>query len=197
MRPSAATRAGVLLRGGVALLLIWGAAASAVLLARSARPRTAEVVEFLRQHDVPRLSEDEREIAMTEAAARVNQLSYEQMRELRGTRALFAFYRPLSPTEKERFARLVMPVGLRKIIDASRQMPAEERSRFLEEAFFHAVVEFSAANPPIDPRVLEKIEHETLRNYIEDLSPEERRLLGPQPIEQLEGYLRATAGGRH
>lgn len=183
-----ATRTDAWLKATFAWVLIWTLAGGSVWLARSMKPTAAEVIAFLRQQDVATLPADHRELVMHDAASRLNRLGFAEMREVRQSRALFAFYRPLPPVEKERFCALIVPTGLRRIMDASLEVPADQRAAFLERALYFAVIDFSVAQPPIDPVALERIEREALRSYIADLSPAKRAEMAPQ-LEQLRSYL--------
>jgi hypothetical protein len=110
------------------------------------------------------------------------------MRSVRQSRAFFTFYRPLTPTEKERFAELVIPTGVRRIVEASRNIPRSERASFLENALYLAVIDLSTPNPQVDPDSLERIYRSAVNGYLQSLSPEEQSLMAQQ-IEQIRRCL--------
>ena len=188
MSPRASARRVAWAKAAIALALIWSLATGGILLARSMRLTAAAVISFLRQQEIANLPAPARDLVIREAASRINRLTFEEMREVQANRALFLFYRPLHPLEKERFAALIVPAGLRRILDASRAVPREERARFLEKALYLAVLDLSIAEPPIDPQALERIEKDALRIYIHDLSLAERLEMEPQ-LQQLHDYL--------
>jgi hypothetical protein len=175
-------------RSLIALALIWSIAAGVVVFLRSKKPTASEVIRLLRQQDVAKLPAGDRDKVLRDAARQLNRLSFYQMREVKESRALFAFYRPLTPTEKEQFAELIVPTGLRRILDASRDVPPNERAKFLRNALYYAVIDLSTANPPVDPKALERIEQAALRSYLNDLSAEERKAMEPQ-LKQIHEYL--------
>lgn len=186
MSPRASVKADAWTRALFALVLVWTLAGAAVFAARSMRPTAADVIGFLRQQDVARLAADDRDIVMRDAANRLNRLTFEQMREVRNNRALFLFYRPLSPAEKERFARMVLPTGLRRILDAGRAIAPGQRAAFLKEALYYAELDLAIAEPTIDPAILRGIERDALKNYLGDLRAEQRLELEPylQPLRE-------------
>jgi hypothetical protein len=175
-------------KAAIALVVIWTCVATGVSVARSSRITAAGVIRFLREQDVAKLPANTRELVIREAASRINRLTLDQMREVQASRALFLFYRPLHPLEKERFAAKIVPTGLRRILDATREVPRAERSAFLERAAYLAVLDFSIAEPPIDPAALERIEKDALRVYISELGLADRLELEPQ-LQQLHDYL--------
>jgi hypothetical protein len=175
-------------RAAVALMLIWAIATGSIFLARSMRPTASDVIAYLRQQDLTKISPEDRPRAIRDAASRLNRLEFEQIRQVQQNRALFLFYRPLSPPEKETFAALIVPTGLRRILDASLKLPRQQRAEFLERAVYHAVLDLTIAEPPIDPAALERIERDALRDYVEDLSLADRFELEPQ-LRQLRQYL--------
>ena len=175
-------------RATVVLVLIWALATGGILLARSMRPTASGVIAYLRQCASTKIPPEDRARVIREAASRLNRLDFEQIRDVQQNRALFLFYRPLSPQEKETFAALIVPTGLRRILDASLKLPRERRSEFLERAVYHAVLDLSIAEPSIDLGALERIERDALRDYVEDLSLADRFELEPQ-LKQLRQYL--------
>ena len=177
-------------KAAAALLIVWLFAAGGILVARSMRPTAEKVIALLRQWDLSTLTPDQREQAIEEAAASVNRLDLHQARQVQQNRAIFLFYRPLTPREKERFAELIVPTGLRRILDACLKLPREQRSAFLERAVYHAALDLTIAEPPIDPKALHHIERQALRAYVEDLSLAERFELEPQ-LKELQGYVQA------
>jgi hypothetical protein len=189
MSTGSSVKVDVLVRAGIALLLIWATAGGAVAILHSRRPHAESVIGFLRQQELARLESDDRERIIREAAERLNSLSFDEMRAVRQSRAFFTFYRPLRPSEKERFAELIVPTGLRRIVEASRALPRVERAGFLENALYLAVIDLSTPNPQIDPVALERIQRDALNGYLQSLTPAEQSLMQPQ-MEQIRGYLR-------
>ena len=191
MRARLRLRPDVCWKGIIALELIWVLAGAAVLLLRSARPDASKTIAFLRAQDVAALPAETRAKLIADAAARVNALTFEESRGLRESRALFHFYRVLTSREKEQFAALVIEPGLRRIVEASRDVPAAEREQFLGSALYHAVIDFSTAQPPIDPETLVRIEREAVESYAASLRPEERAALAPL-LDQLRKHVQPS-----
>jgi hypothetical protein len=189
MSNSSSVRTAVFGRAAVAVVFIWTTAVGAVALLRSTRSNAENVIAFLRQQNLTKLDASGRERVIRDAASRLNSLTFDEIRSVRQNRALFTFYRPLSPKEKERFAELVVPTGLRRIVEASRKVRRSERAGFLENALYLAVIELSTPNPQIDPDALERIERDAVSGYLQSLTPEEKSLMEPQ-VEQIRRYLR-------
>lgn len=186
MRAHASARADVVVKAAFALALIWTLAGAGVMAARSARPTVASTIAFLRAHRVETLAPDERAEAMRGAASRLNQLNYAQLREVRNSRALFIFYRPLLPVEKERFAAMTVPTELRRLLDASRHVPAERHAAFLGQGLYVAGVDLTIAEPPLDPAVVHRIVRDALTGYFAGLDAGAKLELEPQVRQMRE-----------
>jgi len=173
-------REDVWLRAALALVSAWTLSGAAVFVLRANAPGVAPTIAFLRQHDVERLASAERDTAMREAAKRLNQLSFAEIRTIRDSRAFFEFYRPLEPGEKLRMAELLVPRGVQRIVEASREVPPEQCETFLRKALYLATLELSTPIPTIDGEALERLQLEAVDRYIEGLSQADRRALRVQ-----------------
>src|SRR5258708_28373657 len=118
----------------IILVGIWVVIGGVIFWARSAKPTPEVVVRFLESHPVAGTSEQEREKLMEKIAAELNQLSYEQRREVRISRKLDAFFRALPPDEQTRFLDLTLPTGFKQMMDALNKMTPEKRKQFVSKA---------------------------------------------------------------
>jgi hypothetical protein len=170
-------------------VLIWTLAGTTIWLLRSGEPSAGATIAFLRRQNIARMPAAERDIVMLEAANQLNRLGFLQVRAVRDSRAFFEFYQPLEPLEKEKFASLIIPAGVRRILNASREVPADQRAEFLRKALYLAVLELSTPNPPIDPEALKRLELEALKAYFGSLSGPESKEMAPQ-LKVIREYVR-------
>jgi len=113
---------------------IWAVVGGVIYWARSAKPTPEGVVRYLESHPISGASEAERRRMMEKIADQLNQLNYEQRREVRMSRKLDAFFRALPPDDQTRFLDLTLPTGFKQMMDALNKMTPEKRKEFVAKA---------------------------------------------------------------
>jgi len=83
-----------------ALLIIWAIAGGLIFWARGARPTPESVMRYVDEHPVATTPPAEREKVLEKLARQLNQLAYEQRREVRMSKKLDAFFRALPPSNR-------------------------------------------------------------------------------------------------
>jgi len=173
-------RTGVWIKAVLALECIWVLAGGAIFALRSLRPTVPEVVAFIRQHDVKKLSREDRTRVTREVAQRLNQLDFAQLEQVRFSQALAYFYQPLTPSEKERWAEIIVPITIHRLLAASRSRPLERRMDFITESIFNQELDWLLTKPVIDSKAYGRIRQDAIRSYLDGLPVGDR-----QQMEQL------------
>src|SRR5665213_2338815 len=95
------------------LLIIWAVVGGVIYWARSAKPTPESVMRYLNEHPVAGASPGDRGKMVEKIAKDLNQLPYEQRREVRMSRKLDGFFRALPGDEQTRFLDLTLPTGFK------------------------------------------------------------------------------------
>lgn len=173
----------------VAVLVgIWVIAGAVIYFARGARPTPVSVESFAAQHPLEGKPPEERGSVLEKLARQLNQLDYDQRREVRMSRRLDALFKTCTPEEQSRFLDLTLPAGFKQMMEAFNKMPPAKRKMMID----HALVDLrkhgeDAAPPPDDPN-LQKIVEQGLRSFYTDASAETKLDLAPV-IEQIQKNL--------
>jgi len=176
----------------VVLLAIWAIAGGAIFWARQARPTPDSVMRYLDGHP-PTQSPTERKRLMEKIAAQLNQLDYDQRREVRMSKKLDGFFRGLSSEEQARFLDLTLPAGFKQMMDALNKMTPEKRKQFVDRALTD-MKKHEGEEVPEEKRKLDangqKIIDQGFRSFYSDASPETKMDVAPL-IEQLQKNLQS------
>ena len=174
------------------LALIWVGAFAAVLLVRQAEPKAADVQRLLERQSVADLSGAARQDLIDRVADRINRLSFDERQRLRRTGELDLFFSSLTETERHAFMDATLPRGMRQLMRALNEMPAQERQRLVDRA----LRDLREADP--DEAPVQVADEETsrlvthgLEAYFEEASPETKLQIAPL-IEQLQRRLQRT-----
>jgi basic membrane lipoprotein Med (substrate-binding protein (PBP1-ABC) superfamily) len=116
------------------LLAIWLVVGGVILWARAAKPTPESVTNYITQNPVKDQSAKERAEILEKAAKQLNQLTYEERREVRMSRNLDRWFRDLEPDEQNRFLDLTLPTGFKQMMDALNKMTPEKRKAFVSKA---------------------------------------------------------------
>jgi len=116
------------------LLVIWALVGGAIFWARSVKPTPASIMRYLEEHPVANASAADRDKMLEKIAQELNQLGYDDRREVRMSRKLDAFFRALQPPEQSRFLDLTLPTGFKQMMDALNKMTPEKRKQFVDKA---------------------------------------------------------------
>src|ERR1700744_6072762 len=90
----------------VVLVAVWVVAGGIIFWARSVKPTPEKLARYLDAHPVTGASAREEAGMVDKVAAQLNQLTYEQRREMRMGKKLDTFFRALAPDQKSRFLDL-------------------------------------------------------------------------------------------
>ena len=117
-----------------ALLVIWAVVGGVMYFARGAKPTPEAVQQYLATHPLENAGPHERGRVIEKLAAQLNQLPYEQRREVRMSRKLDGFFKTLTPDEQTRFLDLTLPTGFKQMMEALNKMPPAKRKKFVAKA---------------------------------------------------------------
>ena len=175
------------------LLVIWAIAGSVIYWARGARPTPESVMRYLDEHPaVAAASPAEREKMMEKLARQLNQLAYEQRREVRMSKKLDGFFRSLEPPEQSRFLDLTLPTGFKQMMDALNKMTPEKRKEFVDKTLADMKKHEGEKMPDGEQRQLDanaqKMIDQGFRSFYSDASAETKMDVAPL-IEQIQRNL--------
>ncbi len=94
------------IKAGALLVGVWLLVAGVIFVARSAKPTPESVVRYAEEHPVEGQTPAERERIMRKLANELNQLDYDQRREVRMGKRLEVFFKSLQPPEQSHFIDL-------------------------------------------------------------------------------------------
>jgi hypothetical protein len=119
---------------GTALVAAWLIAGTAVWLARASKMTAAKVAARVQQLELSRLSAEQRAAALRELAAKLNALSYEERRKARLAGGWERLFGEMSEVEKTEFLEATLPSGVKRMLTAFEELPADKRRRAISEA---------------------------------------------------------------
>ena len=176
----------------VTLLAIWAIAGGIIYWAHSVKPTPESVIRYLDEHPVANTSAEDRARMVEKIAKELNQLPYEERREVRMSRKLDAFFRALPSDEQTRFLDLTLPTGFKQMMDALNKMTPEKRKQFVDKALAD-MKKHEGEDVPEDARRNldangQKIIDQGFRSFYSDASAETKMDVAPL-IEQLQKNL--------
>src|SRR5690349_17753240 len=95
------------------LLVLWLVIGGVIWLARGARPSPESISRYVYQHPLEGQTPAERDQVMRKLAAQINQLDFEQRREVRMGKKVEGFFKALTPQEQSVFIDLTFPSGFK------------------------------------------------------------------------------------
>src|SRR4051812_18453419 len=168
---------------------IWLAVAGVIWWARSVKATPDTLVQYVAAPPIDGRSPSQREKVIKTVAQQLNELQYEQRREVRVGRKLDAFFRSLTPDEKERFLDLTLPAGFHQMMDAFNKMQPAKRKQMVDKALVqikqHAIDE---AEPDTNDPYVRKMVEQGISSFYSDASAETKMDLAPL-IEQIQKNL--------
>jgi basic membrane lipoprotein Med (substrate-binding protein (PBP1-ABC) superfamily) len=173
------------------LVVIWVVVGGVILWARAAKPTPESVTNYITQNPVKDQSPKERGELMEKVAKQLNQLTYEERREVRMSRNLDRWFRDLAPDEQNRFLDLTLPTGFKQMMDALNKMTPEKRKDFVNRALAD-MKKHEGDEVPEDRKQLDangqKIIDQGFRSFYSDASADVKMDVAPL-IEQLQRNL--------
>jgi hypothetical protein len=174
-----------------ALLVIWAIAGGIIYWAHGAKPTPDSVMRYLDEHPVANASGQEREKTIEKIAKQLNQLGYDERREVRMSKKLDGFFRALPPDDQTRFLDLTLPTGFKQMMDALNKMTPEKRKQFVDRALAD-MKKHEGEDMPDGQRNLDangqKIIDQGFKSFYSDATAETKMDVAPL-IEQLQKNL--------
>jgi hypothetical protein len=178
----------------VALLAIWAVVGGVIYFARGAKPTPESVMRYLAEHPVEKASSQERGKMLEKLAGQLNQLAYEERREVRMSKKLDGFFRALTPEEQTSFLDLTLPTGFKQMMEALNKMAPEKRKKFVSKAL-EDMKKREGDEIPEEQRKLDangqKIIDQGFRSFYSEASAETKMDVAPL-IEQLQKNLQGA-----
>ncbi len=170
------------------LLVIWAVAGGAIYFARGAKPTPERVMRYLEENPFQGAASAERGKLIEKVATQLNQLAYEERREVRMSRKLDGFFMTLTPEEQTRFLDLTLPTGFKQMMEALNNMTPEKRKKFVKKALEDMKKrdgeELPEGQPEMDANG-QKIIDQGFRSFYSEASAETKMDVAPL-IEQLQ-----------
>jgi hypothetical protein len=173
------------------LIAIWALAGGVIFWARSVKPTPESVVHYLDTHPVAAASD--RGKLLEKVASQINQLNYDQRREVRMSKKLNGFFRSLTPEEQSRYLDLTLPAGFKQMMEALNKMTPEKRKEFVDKTLAE-MKKHEGEDLPEDKHKLDangqKIIDQGFRSFYSEASAETKMDVAPL-IEQLQRNLQS------
>ncbi len=167
------------------LAAVWLAIGGIVWWARSAKATPESIARYIAEHSVAGKAPAEREKIVRKVAAELNELEYEQRREMRMGKRLDGFYRSLNQGEQGLFLDATLPAGFRQMMEAFNKMAPEERKKIVDKALRDMQSHEGEKPPENDDPNVQKIVQQGLRSFYSDASADVKLDLAPL-VEQMQ-----------
>lgn len=160
----------------VALAALWAVVGGSMWWLKSRRPSPEKIEAFLTDNPLEGKSEAERKRIIENVAKQVNKLDAEERRMAQpGKRnpKLEQFWKTLNAAEKSHYFALVVPTGMKQMIERFNQLEPERRKREVEKAIKNLREHADDEVPEdFDPVLAEKFVKEGLNAFYSDASIE-------------------------
>lgn len=149
---------------------------------------------YVESVDFSQLTGEARMRALRDLADKLNALSYEERRRLRGEQLMRDWFARMSDEEKAWFIEATLPTGFKQMINAFEQMPEEQRKKAIDDALKNLRMPNrpgpgTARNgnqpPPISPELEAKIRTIGLNAFYSQSSAQTKAELAPL-LEELQ-----------
>lgn len=171
---------------------IWIVATAGFYLAKSFKVTGEKVRAYVEAVDLSKLSGDARARAIQKLADMLNKLSYEERQRLRLGRTAEKWFEQMTEEEKGAFLEATMPTGMKQMITAFEEMPADKRQRVLDNAMKRLREDRGRkpsggapkpggtnAPPAISPELEEKVREIGLKSFYSQSSAQTKAELAP------------------
>ena len=173
----------------VVLVALWGVVGGAMWWIKARRPTPEKIVEFIETNSLEGKSEADRLKIIDAVAEKVNSLEGAERQKVRvGKRneKLELFWKKLSAAEKSHYFALVVPTGMKQMIEQFNKMEPERRKREVEKAIKNMREHADDDMPEdFDPEVANKFVSEGLKAFYSDASIEAKMDAMPL-LEEME-----------
>ncbi len=174
------------------LLVIWAVAGGTIYLARRARVTPESLGNYLASQPLKTKKPGQRSKVIGKIAGQMNQLVYEQRREVRMGKAMDEFFRELTPEEQLQFLDLTLPTGFKQMMEALNKMTPEKRKRFVSKALED--MQKREGDHPLDTQIdanARKIMDQGFKSFYSEASAGVKMDVAPL-IEQLQKNLQGA-----
>ena len=167
------------------LLVIWVVAMVGYKLAENAKVTPEKVQAYLGVTDFSQLSSAGRAAAIQKLAAMLNALSLEERQRLRLERT--AWFEKMTEDEKEKFIAATLPTGVKQMLSAFEQLPADKQQHAVDDAIkqMKSARRPDANNPPLSPDLQAKVMKLGLQSFYSQSSAQTKAELAPL-LEQMQ-----------
>ena len=189
----------LLVKGLVALTLVWGVAWGLMRWAGSARPTPEKVEAFVAENDLSAIEDpEERKRIIGELATMLNGLEPSEVRELEekaGEDPRRNFFRELTPDEQFFFLERRVGRAFQQMMQSFNEMEREERKKIVERSLKRMQEERGGPGrlEEADPAIAEKITQAGLKSYYEDANAETKLDLAPL-LEEMQRSMSTMRG---
>jgi hypothetical protein len=157
----------------VSLVALWLVVAG-VMWVFNARKLTAEkVAAFVEAQPLEGKSEADRKRFIEQVAEKVNALDATERKHSRATRVLDDFWKSLTAAERVHYLNLVLPKGMKVMIEAFNKMDSEKRKREVAKAIANLQRDGEGeTGEDVDPALTKRIIEEGLQAFYSEASIE-------------------------
>jgi hypothetical protein len=175
------------------LTALWMVVGGAIWWMKSRRPTPEQIEAFIEKNPLDGKSEADRKAIIEGVAKKVNGLDAETRRMARpGKRneKLEAFWKSLNAAEKSHYFALVVPTGMKQMIERFNQLEPARRKREVERAIKNLREHADDEQPEdFDPAIAEKFVNEGLKAFYSDATIEAKMDAMPL-LEELENSIK-------
>jgi hypothetical protein len=119
---------------GISLVVVWLLAMVGFFVGRSSKVTAEKVAAHLRQVDLSRLSAEARAKTLRELAQKLNALTFDERRKVRGDAEWRRWFAAMTEEEKSGFIEATLPTGFQRMLTAFEQLPEDKRKRAVDDA---------------------------------------------------------------
>jgi len=189
----------LLVKGLVALVLVWGVAWGLMRWAGAARPTPEKVKAFAAENDLSAIENpEERKRVIDELATMLNGLEPSEVRELEegaGDDPRRDFFRELTPEEQFFFLERRVGRAFQQMMQSFNEMEREERRKIVDRSLKRMQEERGGPGrlEEADPEIANKITQAGLKSYYEDANAETKLDLAPL-LEEMQRSMSMMRG---
>lgn len=175
-------------KAAIILAGVWLIVGGVTWWARNSKPTPASIARYIDEHPMDGKSASERDSVIVAVSGRLNELNYDDRREMRVGRKLDHFYRKLNPDEQGRFLDLTLPEGFKQMMDAFNKMDPVKRKQFVEKALADMKQHEGEEVPKNDDPNVQKIVQQGMKSFYSEANADVKMDLSPL-IEQMQKNL--------
>ena len=177
-----------------ALLLVWVVALTIYYFAGKSKMTIERLHDYVMATDLSQLSDADRERAIDKLADMVNSLSPEDRMKWRRLNDWKKLFEKMTEAERARFIEKTLPSGVKQMMDAFSQLPADQRKKMIDDAVNNLKQGTVNNNggaygnngpPPLSPELEQQVREIGLQSFYTQSTAEEKAELSPL-LEQLE-----------